>query len=102
MPAGDVQVNLSVRENPDQDNVKTQFLSPDGTLANNQTISIGRLGPGEESMRQSFKIQIARTMGAGSLQEFQLVINFNPTYRVIYAQNQEIWKSPSEVIPQYS
>ncbi|WP_446343894.1 hypothetical protein [Coleofasciculus sp. F4-SAH-05] len=96
----DVSVFISTGETPDQPNVQTQFLSSDGQWRPSAQIEIGHIEPQATSLRQTFTIQIVRVLPAGSLNNFQLNYYYNPTYKVAYSNNQDLWNAPSQVIVQ--
>ncbi len=94
----DVQVFLSTGETPDQPNVQTQFQGPGGQWLPSAQINIGHIEPNGTSLRQTFTIQIIRVLPAGSLNNFTLNYYYNPSYRVDYSNNQDLWNAPSQVI----
>lgn len=93
----EVSVFLSTGETPDQANIQTYFETPSGPNVFQQ-INIGHLEPNATSLRQSFTIKIVRVMPFGKLNNFTLNFYYNPTYKVSYDNNQDMWNAPSQVI----
>ena len=94
----EVEIYLATGEEPDQPNVQTQFLGDDGRWYSSLAIKIGHLEPNATSLRQTFTIQIVRVLPAGSLNNFTLNNYFNPSYRVSYSNNQDLWNAQAQVI----
>lgn len=94
----DVEVFLATGETPDQPQIQTEFRGPDGRWYPSLSIHIGHLEPNSTSLRQTFTIQIVRVLPAGSLRDFTLNNYFNPSYRVSYGNNQDLWNAPAHVI----
>ena len=94
----EVSVFLATGESPDQYNVQTSFLAPNGSWQSSAQINIGHIEPNGKSLRQQFTIRIVRVLPAGSLKNFQLNYYYNPAYQVDYSNNQDLWNAPSQVI----
>lgn len=95
----EVEIYISTGETPDQPNVQTEFLDENtGQWVTSLDIPIGHLEPKATSRQQSYTWRIVRVMPAGSLQNFQLNTYLNPTYKVDYGNDEDLFNVPSQII----
>ncbi len=94
----DVEIFLATGETPDQPNIQTQFEANNGLWLPSLSIKVGHLEPHATSLRQTFTIRIVRVLPGGSLNNFTLNNYYNPSYKVSYSNNRDLWTAKAEVI----